>query len=287
MQTKNDVISIQRAWYANHETQDFLCPTEDSANGHEFATWIWRNAGGIYSLESLDLAYAALKHKLRKKYQPKTPQQLEAERVQAKDAANYETAKTWIRDFCPSGLVVNGDLYPGDQDRIVAFVTRNYDLKKLPLTYDMLNEGVHTLANVLTWFDKSPEATKFRGVYAPQPPKPKQLSEKQQLEAGLKPARLKSHSEDKHVSLQEQLRETAKKAKAVFDKTHGIQSREEMYKGKLERISVTNRLGKRDYPESTRIQAIRVHNADGTVNYEASYAEAYKQADTYEKNRNK
>src|SRR5260370_37273219 len=88
-QTMREIIDIQNAWYQTHDLQDFINPTEDGPQGYEFGKHIWHRYGGIYSFQSLDGTYAALKQagKLKRKNKPKKPEQKAAERAAAQEVA--------------------------------------------------------------------------------------------------------------------------------------------------------------------------------------------------------
>jgi hypothetical protein len=138
------------------------------------------------------------------------------------------------------------------------------------------------IGEALDWFDRSAEAMQLRNQPAPPPRK---LSEQAQIDAGIKPVRLKGHEADKPmVSMQE----AAQKARELFEKQHGLPSEEQLYKNKAEALSVTNRQGKFDHAKTSELRQIFArNNANGSVNWKVIFALRNKAADKIEKEKNR
>jgi hypothetical protein len=285
-QTLKEIIDWTNAfWTSDVDCENFVNPTQDQAMGYEFGKFIYHNFAGVYSFQSLEAAFAALKSagKLKRKYKPKSPAEIAAERAQALDASNMAIATSWMRDICPTGLIFGADLFAGDSDKVMAFLRTKYDFSKTPLSYEMLNEAIVALAGSLTWKDRSPAAMQFRGAYAPQPPKPKQLSEKALIESGQKsdPSMRRSHADDKPLI---SMAETAEQAKRAYLKVRGIEDPEiAAFRIKAEAISVSNHLGKLDHVKTAELRQIFAKNPDGSVNWKVTYDWRWKAADQIER----
>lgn len=105
----------------------------------------------------------------------------------------------WLADICPTGLkTARGSLTRTDVEKIGEFIDRNYHGI---WSVDALNDAVEKLSNVLTWFDDSPEARALRG----QPVKQRVLSDQALRDAGMKPNRLPSHTQDTQPISQREL----------------------------------------------------------------------------------
>lgn len=111
----------------------------------------------------------------------------------------------WLEKHCPTGLkTTNGGLTSTDVEKISQLIARNHgDIWSIPA----LNDAVEKLHSNLTWFDSSPGAVIIRN----RPVKERQLSEQAQREAGMRPNRLPSHTDDtKPISQRDLLQKIAK-----------------------------------------------------------------------------
>jgi hypothetical protein len=111
------------------------------------------------------------------------------------------------------------------------------------------------LGPALDWFDRSPEAMQLRNQPAPPP---RMMSEKMQIQAGLKkdPDSVHTHKDDKPmISMQE----TAHMAKEATRKKLGLPSEEEEWKTKAESISVTTKSGKFDHRRTQELRQSFAH----------------------------
>jgi hypothetical protein len=188
-------------------------------------------------------------------------------------AANDKVIADWIRDECPTGLIVNntygcGDpLYGSSQDKIAAFFHRNYPGQTV-VTAAILSEAVLTLGQSLDWFDRSPEAMQLRGQPAPPP---KKMTEKMMIEAGLKqdPSTIQTHSDDKPVV---PFSEVARQAKEVVRKKLGMPSEEDEWQVKAEQISVTTKSGKFDHTKTAEIRkCFATNKTTGKIDWKETY----------------
>jgi hypothetical protein len=90
---------------------------------------------------------------------------IENERIARVTALLQQTINAWLANNCPTGLKAsNGEPFPGDVHRIIEYLkTTCADRYETGLiTPEDLNNAVRTLSDVLTYFDKSPEALKIR-----------------------------------------------------------------------------------------------------------------------------
>jgi hypothetical protein len=208
---------------------------------------------------------------------------VEAERIQKITESNQVVIQAWLKNECPLGLVVNGDLYAATQDMLVAFIRRNYYSKGVEhLTPAMLTAAVQTLGDALTWFDRSPDSMQLRNQ---PPPPPRTMSDRAKREAGMIPQERQKRADEIPMKT---MQEVAAVALAAAQKRMGINPEQE-WKNKAEAVWVGNRQGKKDHGRSQDLQKTFVwKDAAKTIpDWEQTYILRDKLATVIERDKNR
>jgi|SRR5579872_475661 len=269
-QSMKEIVDVTNAfWASSLDAENYINPTEDTGLGYEFSRYIYHHAGGVYSFEAVEKAFEALKTagKLKRKYKPKSPEQIASERAAAKEAADIATVNEWLARHCPTGLKTkSGKLNADDAERIFQFVERNYNNQ---VSLAALNDSIQNLAPVLTWFERSPESMEIRGLPKPQP---KQLTEKQLIESGQKtdPSTRRSHADDGKIKT---VAEVAEETRKAFLKARGLEDPEDLaWRQKREALIVQGRMGRTRFDLTAEMRKIIIYKKDGkTVDEKATF----------------
>ena len=178
--------------------------------------------------------------------------------VQQSPEEQTAVALQWLADICPTGLkTARGTLSRTDVEKIGEFIDRNYGGI---WSVDALNDAVEKLATVLTWFDHSQEARAHRG----QPVKQRHLSDQALRDAGMKPNRLPSHTEDtKPISQRELLQKIAKNIlRTMPEEIRNYNP----FKAKAQAMVIQGRSGRIDAYQTQELLKIFASREPGAVN---------------------
>jgi hypothetical protein len=284
-QTDQERTAVIKYWMDYIKPREYPDLEDSPSNGHKIADYIEQNHGGVYSVQNISAAVKALQSNLlglgvvspeqTARRAKEAAAKAEAERIQKIAEHNAKVATEYLQNRAPSGLLVNGDFYPATQDKIIAFLQRNYPSQQI--TDAMLTEAITVMWSSLDWFDKSDAATQFRNVL---PPPPRRLSHQARIDAGLElPEDLRSHTKDSALkNPAEQMRKIVKKL------TGGMEDPELL---KADQISVTNRHGRVDHGFNAKLREIFARRGDGTVDGAETRRLRTAAADEYERRRNR
>jgi hypothetical protein len=286
-----EAIRAARYWVEKIVPEQFPGYTNCNHNRDVLFGWIY-DEGGMVTLENLTLAATNCANRLhglsdgqyvaRKAAKVKaSANKKEADRLQAVHQANQSVIIEWLARECPLGLIVNGDLYGTTQDKMVAFIRRNYPGQET-ITPAMLNTAVQTLGEALDWFDRSPESMQLRNQ---PPPPPRKLSQRMRIEAGLEKEPPPAHESTRPAISME---ETAKTALAATQKRMGIDPDQE-YRNRAEAISVGNKQGKFDHGRTADLRKVFVYKdaAKTVIAWKETWEMRDKIATQIEKEKNK
>jgi len=283
-QKQEEKVYLVKYWLENVMPYQFPGFVDNNSNSAKIHEHIRRVFGGVYSLQNISATVGSLSSNLlglgvASPEQDAARKKAEDDKRKAEEArkdaeAQAQVVQTWLTRYCPEGLKgPNGEPFPGDQDRIVAFVLKNYGGK---CSIEALNNAVEVLGPVLTWFSSDPADREIRN--RPAPP-PRKLSEKAQREAGMLPERLKGHADDgKFVDPNEKLRTIVKKLTCDISDPNLVAA---------DQISVVNRYGRVDHGFTAELRKIFAHNRDGSVNGKETLRLRKAAADQYELRRNR
>jgi hypothetical protein len=269
-------------------------------NGRKIATYIEAVHQGHWEPNTVTEAVRSLQNNLiglgvatttkKKKAAQKTAEAAAKQRAEQIDAHNQATIVKWLRDECPLGLIVNGDLYGTTQDKVIAFIKRTLSGKELILTPQLLSDAVATLGPALDWFSRASEDVVLRNQPAPPTREQKladRLSEKAKREGGLLPIERQQPS---HVDTDKPLKSAADLVKFLAQeelKRRGFTGAEDPEMIAADQISVTNRYGKLDHAFNSNLKKIFARNADGSVNTKKTKEARLAAATEYERRRNR
>ena len=190
-QTPEEISKICTQWVQHVAPVNFPGYEDSRHNGDLLHAYVRAN-GGAYSLAILTEAAQHYKSNLHgcgvqhsAEHRAITAEKAEAERLQKITEQNQNTIVRWLKTECPLGLIVNGDLFGTTQDKMVAFIRRNYPKYEV-LTPAMLSEAVTVLGDALDFFSAAPEDRVLRNQPAPASRESK-LSDRAKREAGLLP----------------------------------------------------------------------------------------------------
>jgi hypothetical protein len=265
-------------------------------NGRKIATYIEAVHHGHWEPDKVTEAVRSLQNNLiglgvatdeqKKNAAQQMAEAAAKQRAEQIDAHNQATIVKWLRDECPLGLIVNGDLYGTTQDKVIAFIKRALSGKELILTPRLLSDAVATLGPALDWFSRASEDVVLRNQPAPptrQEILSSRLSEKAKREGGLLPPKSDRAT---HSDSDGKFRDPIKEIKDVVKTALQRQGVKDPWQERLENIVVQGRGGKIDAVKSTELRTVRVI-VNGEVDWRASFQKADKLADIYEAQKNR
>jgi hypothetical protein len=265
-------------------------------NGVKIASYIQDAYNNNWSSDNLTAAVSAIKNELwglgiatpeqAKSREQKANEAAVKQRAEQIDAHNQATIVKWLRDECPLGLIVSGDLYGTTQDKVIAFIKRTLSGKELILTPQLLSDAVATLGPALDWFSRASEGVVLRNQPAPptrQEILSNRLSEKAKREGGLLPPKSDRAT---HSDSDGKFRDPIKEIKDVVKTALQRQGVKDPWQERLENLVVQGRGGKIDAVKSTDLRSVRVI-VNGEVDWRASFQKADKLADLYEAQKNR
>jgi hypothetical protein len=283
-QTDQERTSIIQYWMDYIKPREYPGLEDSESNGRKIADYIERNHGSVYSVQSISAAAKALQSNLiglgvASLEQDAARKKAEADLKKAEEArieADRQTqvVQTWLTRHCPEGLKgPNGEPFPGDQDRIVAFVLKNYGGK---CSIEALNHAVEVLSPVLTWFGDD------RQIRNKPAPPPRKFSQQARIDGGLElPEDLRSHTKDSA------LKNPADLMRKIIKKEIAAAGVEDPDKIASEGILVTTKTGRYDHAFNQGLKEIIASNADGTTNWKETRRLRTAAADEYERRRNR
>jgi hypothetical protein len=238
-------------------------------NGVKIASYIESVYGGDWTPDRLMAAVSSIKNELwglgiatpeqAKTREQKAKEAAEKQRVEQIAEHNQAVLVSWLRDECPLGLIVRGDLYPSTQEKVIAYIQRNHASTDIVLTPAMLSSAVTTLSNTLDWFSSKPEDRVLRNQPVPKTREQIQqekLSDRAKREAGLLPPerQVPSHANDGKVNSLKDLVEFGAKEEL---RRRGVTSSPIM--AEADRIVVQNRTGKIDAAKTAEVRKIMIY----------------------------
>jgi len=280
------VKQICEHWLKYFAPKDY---TDDIWNRDLMMTFIKYKCGGEVTTENLNAACKANHADLHGLGVAHTPSQIaakakeEAERKKAEEVErNYaeqtQVVQTWLSRHCPEGLKgPNGEPFPGDQDRLVAFVLKNHGGK---FSIDALNNAVEVLSPVLTWFSSDPADREIRN----KPVTPRKLSRQAMIDAGLLPLEPErpSHAKtDGNLKSPEDLIRFMAKEELL---RKGVTSSPIM--AEADAIVVQNRRGRVDAGKTAEVRKIIVYSRPGVIDEIRTLQARNKAAEKYERDKN-
>jgi hypothetical protein len=150
-----------------------VCPKliNDDWNVRLIETFVFANKRNVFSPENLTAAVqdSWVASQLHIELTPEEKAaKAEQERIARVAGLLQQTINVWLERHCPTGLLAsNGEPFEGDVHRLIEYLKRNCGdrYENGTITVEDLNAAVRTLteSNVLTYFDRSPEAMRIRG----------------------------------------------------------------------------------------------------------------------------
>jgi hypothetical protein len=263
-------------------------------NGQQIAAYIEGANNGHWDPDILSAAVRFLQNNIiglgvateeqKKNREEKAKAAAAKQRAEQIDANNKAVLANWLRNECPTGLLVNGTLYPSTLDKIIAYLDKNHSNNsgEMMLTPAMLSAAVTTLSNSLDWFSSKPEDHVLRNQ--PAPPSREEvlrsrLSDKALQDAGMKPRRLRGHENDN------KLKDPSKEIQAFTRRELERRGVRDPFQERLESLCVMG-FGRVDAGKTAQVRAIRVMK-DGQVDWEASFRKADQLATQFENQKNR
>jgi hypothetical protein len=265
-------------------------------NGKKIAAHIEYKYGGVWTPDILVDTVREIKNELwglgiatpeqAKSNEQKTAEAAETARQRQVSEQTDAAVIKFLKEMCPLGLLVKGDLYPDSQNKLIAFIHRNYPnvaAGKQPVTTQQLCQAVATLGLTLDWFSREPGDVVLRGQ--PAPPSREEvlrskLSKKALQEAGMAPREIETnHKTDG------KLRDPREELRTVVKHALDRQGLGDPFKEKLEALCVMG-FGRVDAGKTAQVRAIRVMK-NGQVDWEASFRKADQLATDLENHKNR
>jgi len=265
-------------------------------NGRKIATYIEAVHHGHWEPDKVTEAVRSLQNNLiglgvatdeqKKNAAQQMAEAAAKQRAEQIDAHNQATIVKWLRDECPLGLIVNGDLYGTTQDKVIAFIKRALSGKELILTPRLLSDAVATLGPALDWFSRASEDVVLRNQPAPpsrQEILSNRLSEKAKREGGMLPPEMERPSHAKNDGNLKSPQDLIKFMAQEELRRKGVTSSPIM--AEADAIVVQNRRGKVDPGKTAEIRKILIYT-NGKLDEARTLQARNKAADAYENLKN-